>query len=289
MARKNALRCDSVESVQQPAHVVHQAVDALVGDLLALVAAATQDGELLRPFALEEVLDERGLADARAPVEEHRDRLSAEDARERASELLQLGLAAEQNAGRPGRRWRGGRHRAPDGCQLLCASPSPGVMGEERHAQRGQLRRDTWLHLEGRGESRAGGAGGELLPAEGQPSGQSLVEHDAHRVPVARRGQLLAPGLLRRHVLRRPSALDALPQLAGFDLGGQTEIEEHHAVFRRDEHVGGLDVPMQLAFPVQERRGRWRAGRVPSAVAVHRHRGPAGHVAGRCVPGRTPW
>ena len=93
---------------------------------------------------------------------------------------------------------------------------------------------------------------------EREPAGQGLVEHHADTVPIAGRGYRQACCLFRRHVCDRADdvRLRALVDVGLFQLGGQAEVEQDDASITVDEHVGGLDVAVELAGVVQRRDPR---------------------------------
>ena len=125
---------------------------------------------------------------------------------------------------------------------------------QERHAQVVELRR----HLRRQG-ARRGGHAAQLLgehaderTGEGKHAGERLVDHHAHRVPVAGRSQgHVARGLLRRHVLRGPDDESVARLVGRSDVVREAEVEEHDALLRGHHDVRGLDVAVQLAGPVQ--------------------------------------
>ena len=143
----------TLRPVQQPAEVVDETVDALVGHPLALVAAPAQDeGAVLSLRLLEETLDQRRLADAGRPVEEHRDTLPVADLDERSSQLVKLPLPANERlvTGKVCRSSRGGLAAAENGLDLLGPGSGLGDSSDERHAEIRQVSRRPGHQSRGR-------------------------------------------------------------------------------------------------------------------------------------------
>jgi hypothetical protein len=84
-----------------------------------------------------------------------------------------------------------------------------------------------------------------------QAAGQGLVEDHAERVPVARRGRELAGALLGRHVQRGAGVQRRPREARAGDLRDQPEVEDDHAVARRDQHVRRLEVAVQQVVGVE--------------------------------------
>ncbi len=132
---------------------------------------------------------------------------------------------------------------------------------------------------------------------EREPAGQGLVEHHADTVPIAGRGYRQARCLFRRHVCDRADdvRLRALVDVGLFQLGGEAEVEQDDASVTVDEHVGGLDVAVELAGIVQRRRPPRRAAaalpageRIWAAPVRNRRRTPrVAHI--RCPPPEADW
>jgi hypothetical protein len=130
-----------------------------------------------------------------------------------------------------------------------------GVAAQQAHAQIDEVLRgvggelvdvDGVVLLLG-GEDAQGGAD------EREAAGEGLVEHHADAVPVAGGGRGLAGGLLGRHVRGGPE--DAVLE-GGVDRGDdavadEAEVEDDDAARAGDEHVGRLEVAVELARDVQ--------------------------------------
>ena len=99
---------------------------------------------------------------------------------------------------------------------------------------------------------------------EGRLARETLKHDHAKRVDVGTLVELLCPGLLRRHVARRPEDHASLCQLLAAKLGvfefGDAEVEHLHKVCLAagavEEDVVGLEIPVNQAFAVRlsERR-----------------------------------
>jgi len=124
---------------------------------------------------------------------------------------------------------------------------------------------------------------------EGQAPREHLVEHDADRVPVARRAGAVGTELLGRHVRGRACEIDALVGVAS-RRRGEAEVEDRHPSALRDEHVGGLEVAMDLARAVDRADPsdelRERAADLGRAEEDGRRSHGVGVALGRLVGGR---
>ncbi len=89
-----------------------------------------------------------------------------------------------------------------------------------------------------------------VVAAERQLPGQHLVEDDAERPDVGARVEILAPGLLRRHVGDGPDRRLALGQRGAAPELGQPEVHDLGLAPVRDHDVGALDVPVDDALAV---------------------------------------
>jgi hypothetical protein len=76
---------------------------------------------------------------------------------------------------------------------------------------------------------------------------ERLVEHHPDAVPVARLGHRLARRLLRRHVSRSPDEVNAVEKSLRSEVRHEAEVEKDDSTPAVDEHVGRLDVSVQLA------------------------------------------
>ena len=228
----------------------------------ARTTASSRAGQVV-----EEVLDQGALARPRAAVDAERPP-SAPPARPRTRRPAPPGAARGRRAARPApataRRRAAARPRPavpprrrstsrPEGR----ASGSP---AEQVDAQRVEVLRDA-----GR-PARAAAAGSTAAcpsaprsgrPAERQPAGQGLVEHDADAVPVAGRrdgpARPPAPAPCRRPCRRRASLGALVRRPAGSSSAARPKSRSTTRPRRRHQDVGRLDVAVQLARVVQRR------------------------------------
>ena len=114
--------------------------------------------------------------------------------------------------------------------RMTTASSSGGMLGSSIRGGRGLVA--DLLH---RHRDRA-------VAVEGHPPGQHLVEHDADRVAVARRGDLVAAGLLGREVLRRADHRAGLGHVGLGARAGDAEVGDLEVAVLGHEHVLRLDV-----------------------------------------------
>ena len=86
---------------------------------------------------------------------------------------------------------------------------------------------------------------------ERQSAAERLIEHYPHGVPVGslRHGRSVA--LLGRHVRGRPCHAEPDIALREALAARESEVEDHHASARVDQHVGRLEVSMDDAGRVQ--------------------------------------
>jgi hypothetical protein len=117
---------------QVPRERVDDAVERFVGDGLSLIAATGEHADAgVGPEALDELLHERALADARLALHEHRDGSAAAHVDERGLELAALRRPADERDGarRRGRARRTavGRARSEHSDDLSCRRTQPGL------------------------------------------------------------------------------------------------------------------------------------------------------------------
>jgi hypothetical protein len=278
------------QAAERLRHVVGDAVEGLEGHRLALVAAARQH-QRRRDVGLahraREGADQRRLADARLAEDEHQPR-SQGGAVPGGGQRGELLVAADQLDRRHQRRRRrdGGRPRlgvteaAGDGRP---AGPPLGLDLQEVAAQRGQIGRDTGLERLGRHRLDLLLVDEDLqeVAAERHPSGQRLVQHRAHRVPVGGGGDADAGGLLGRHVVDGAdgATIGGLPRRIG--VGDQAEVEEDDAAGAIDHDVRRLHVAVDQAGVVQDAQAAHQLAQgVAQAPLVEAGAGDLGD--GRC-------
>ncbi len=95
--------------------------------------------------------------------------------------------------------------------------------------------------------------GDAALGLERPVADEHLVQHHAQGPDVRSAGHLLAPDLFRAHVGDRPDGRTTLRQVDAGQLG-DAEVQHLRDAVRRDQHVGGLDVPVDhppLVSPAQ--------------------------------------
>ena len=246
-----------LERDQAAAERVDHAVDRLVGDRLAFVRAAAQDhGVAPRRQPLEEVLHERRLAHARRAPDAHDHAAAGPGRDEGLVQGLQLGAAPYE---RPTMAYPGDGRGAK-------RSALADAESREHLTTGGSLFRRASQELAAEGVEILGDAVDEVarrrrldhrlaiddvdrIPHERGFADERFVEEDAHAVPVARVGQRLVEGLLRSHVHGR--ADDVALEQPCVDHPGEirrhAEVEEDDATVFVDEHVGGLDVAVDLS------------------------------------------
>ena len=139
---------------------------------------------------------------------------------------------------------------------------------------------------------------------EGRLPRERLVDHDAEGIEVARAGERRAHGLLGRHVPGRPRG--AVVALVNVDDArrDEPEVEDDDAPVGVDEHVRGLEIPVQHARLVEREHARDQAAerraqplldegalrgdaeldRVRRAPARHARRGRVDVQVGRGIP-----
>ena len=241
---------------QVASETVDDAIEAFVRHRLAHVTAPREhDRARVARHAIEEATHQGALPDARRAVHQHRHGLTAPRGGQCLLELRELGHAVDQRlrGGRDGARAGGpGRSRAAEATQDL--GPLGATVGgpdEEAHAQLGEVPRHARRHA-----VRWLGILDALVHEDlqrgtpvRQPARERLVQRASEGVPVARRGSLPVP-LLGGHVLGRapdPFLAGGVPVVAADRVHGDAEVEDHDAAFGRHAHVGGLQIPVQLA------------------------------------------
>ena len=262
-ARQEPERLGARQTAQVAAEGVDDAVEGLERHRFALVAPAGEDDRLVRfPHVAEEALHERRLPHAARAVDVHGDRPASARLLERRSQLGELRLAAHERRRAGGGSAVGHGHRLPLGRRererhVATRRALVGLPLQERDGERVQILGDAVN--EGAGRDRVAELLGhehlERRPVEGVLPGEHDVQHHPDRVPVRRGRELPTRGLLRRHV--RGRAREVVLLVRGDRVGPlvlhQAKIEDRHAAFVRDEHVGRLQIAVELAG-VMERR-----------------------------------
>ncbi len=293
--------------------IVDDAVEGLVGDGLALVAAPGEDERALLTGLVGEAAEQGALAHSRRArdVDHHRRRACARGTR--ARHALPLRLAADEagahelghHAGAAG-----GVHQ-----QELQESGAAGsirrVGAQEGERQGAQVDRHVGEEqVRGRGrvvQARVPDGHG-LRGDERRDAGERLVEHEADRVPVRGLRHVLVDELLGRHPRRRAEEPARAAGHRGERIGRPWLDGLHEAAVEDDdpppgleEHVGGLEVEVDEAGLVERvdaahelgegvahprDRGRQRGRALLGASACARARPLHGGVDGRRPRGR---
>ena len=248
------------ERPQEARETVDHAVQPLVRHRLAHVAPAREHHRtIVGRQLLDEPAHERRLPDPRRPAHDREHGTAALREPERPLELGELRIATDEQrtrrrgAGRHGaRRWRRNAKACED---LVGPRASLGASRQQVPTQRHEVCWQARLDLAriGRVLLRLFQQYPQRRSCEWQPAGERLVQHAAHRVPVARRARLSSP-LLGRHVFRGPPdpiLRGAEGVLAGHHIRRNAEIEDHGPAFRRHYHIRWLQVAMQLARAVE--------------------------------------
>ena len=245
------------------------------------------------------MLDQDGLSRTRAAVHVEGGRLPAAHGLERGFQDLEMPLPADQQRGLSRRRpLREGHVRlirpvAQSTDHFSPRRPCVRIPAEQLEAQRIEVVRNIGRELT-RGQRLDPLLIDQYLerPAEErEPAGQGLVEHHADTVPITRRRYRQACCLFRRHVRDRADdvRLRALVEVGLLQLGGEAEVEQDDASVTVDEHVGGLDVAVELAGVVQSRDPRGELPqRSPEANQVAQSRAGLPGGRGRMVYLRCP-
>ncbi len=230
------------ERPQEARETVDHAVQSLVRHRLAHVAPARKHhGAILGHQLLDERAHERRLPDPRRPAHDREHGTAAPREPECPLELGELRIATDEQrtcrrgGGRHGaRRWQRDAKPRED---LLGPRAPLGAPRQQVPTQRHEIRRQAGLDLAriGRVLLRLFQQDPQRRSREWQPAGEGLVQHAAHRVPVARRARFSSP-LLGRHVFRGPPdpiLRGAEWVLAGHQVRRNAEIEDHGPAFRR--------------------------------------------------------
>jgi hypothetical protein len=273
---------------------VDQAVERLERHRLVLVAAAREDHRVAAVGQVgEEPLPERRLARARHAAQVRAGRSPAGRLGERVLERGALAGPPDQPglARRPGRPRHGLADRSGSplrrvalrrddavapGQHVRAGGPLGRVAAQQRGDQGGQ-RRVVGDHRRRRVVELLGQEHLRRRADVRQAAGQGLVQDHAERVPVARRGRELAGALLGRHVQRGAGVQRRLREARARDLRDQPEVEDDHAVARRDQHVRRLEVAVQQVVGVErldrERQLADQPAHARRVAAPHSHGG----------------
>ena len=245
---------------QHVRQLVDDTVERLVGDRLALVAAPREHPDLGQPGQLlEEVFDQRGLAHARAAVDEDGDPTALARCLERGAEGLKVGRSPDEETLR---RMAdvGSRHAVRgrvEACEDLddagalvrgstqeCIAELDQVAGQTGHKGVGRWRVEASFldeHLHGRSRER-------------QTPRQRLEQHDPQAVPVARGRVRARVALLGRQVLqgaRNAQVVGTLPGCACVQAPHEPEVEDRDTTVRSHHDVRGLEVAVDHPRGVQ--------------------------------------
>ena len=243
VARHEPRSLERCHPAEVAAELVDQAVERLVGHVLALVAAALehQRARVLLPHAVEKAARQGGLAHPRGAADEDRRRAAGADPIEGLVEHRQLPAAADEARSRARRR-RGDRdlqlpvEAAGD---LGAVGPCRGIELQELVAQLVEVGRRAGHQVAHAGHGRRLAVEQDLRvrAAEKVRAGQGFVEHHADAVPVARRTDLAAHRLLGRHVGRRADDLHRPGQVVPSEVGDEAEVEDDHPAVAGHQHV----------------------------------------------------
>ncbi len=113
-----------------------------------------------------------------------------------------------------------------------------------------QGRRDVRVEIPGRngnGTDVLNGHVDRIVPLIGKPAGEHLIEDHAGGVDVGAAVHMAALGLLRGDIVDRADGLGGHGVLGGAGDAGDAEIGDLHAAVPQDQHVLGLDVPVDDA------------------------------------------
>ena len=130
-------------------------------------------------------------------------------------------------------------------------------------------------------DSRAIADGGGAVALPRPDAGEHLVQDDAERVDVRRRGRRLAAGLFRAEVVDGPHGRPGQRQLRLGDRPGDAEVGDLHLAVAADEDVAGLDVAVDEPGGVG--RGERARHGGPDAGDLARRQGAAALEDGREV------
>ncbi len=116
------------------------------------------------------------------------------------------------------------------------------------------------------------------MARKGEVAGKRFVEHDPDGVPITRRTWSTV-ALLWCHVGdRSPKSLfDRLDGVLRKDVRHESEVEHHHSTGVRHQHIARLQVPVNLACPMERRDAR---NELPEGVAQARFVEPSTRVGG---------
>jgi len=193
VARQDGRSLGGRQSPQHEAQGVDQAVERAEGDRLPFVAASLDESGLGPRTAqgIQEPLHQGGLADARGSVNDHRHRLARVDAGDGGPQGLELLGSTDEGSGMARRRHRRRDARLRAFTQPLEKSRPIGTglwrAGEQVHAERAQIARRVEQQLVRRWRVEPLLEREELVDGgfDRRSSGEGLVGHRAHRVPVA--------------------------------------------------------------------------------------------------------
>ena len=175
---------------------IDHAVERLVGDGFALVAAAGQHGcPRVRPNAAEEAIDQRRLAHARTTLDEDGHGRAFARSCLRGFQRLELGLPPKEDRCRPLRGHAGRDVGTSQPSQHFRAlRPLVGVPMDERGRKLGEILRNAVATQRRRLSPDLCVEHLDHRALEGQPPGEDVVKHRAHAVLIAGRAQLRAGG-----------------------------------------------------------------------------------------------
>ncbi len=271
--------------------LVDHTIEGFEGQKLTLVAARGNDRACLICAELfEKLVAEFALPDAGLTRDQNRDSCSRDHVREGRLQGRHGARPAKQRGGpdpaltQPPRRCRRRAHGLQGRARVRSFVGRPGQQG---FAQVNQLRCDVRDKLARRRGILV------LLPVqdlvrlaiEGQNPGQRLVQHHAKAVPICCGTDRIVRRLFRRHVRRGARPEKRRPD---FPFGGKTKVENHNPALARDQHVGRLDVSVNLSCAVD---GGQTLGELREPLA---HAGlvqgffPHGPVWQDCVLGASP-
>ena len=249
-------RAALLEGHQATTERIDHAVDRLVGDGLALVGASAQDHRIAaRHQAVEEVLNESGLAHPRRAHHAHDHAASRPSGHEGLVQRPQLAAPTHQRRTMMyARDWSGAeepvREDAQSAQHLATGRTLFGRPPQKVGAERVEIFGHTVDELGRRGrlDHRLAVEDVDCVAHEWGLAHEGLVEQGADAVPIACRGEPLVEGLLGSHVCGRPHHVGLEQSLVDHpsELGRHSEVQEDDPTVVADEDVRRLDVPGTL-------------------------------------------